>query len=122
MDRAHIAHIDTTHLPLQATLCFALPVTPNVSRSEITAHNSGSDGPQPSEELILGHIQALETIGYRTVGTPQARQGEIYVEEEVRKLADKCKKDGVLECDVWVQTGDGFHEYALLNRSRVKLC
>jgi hypothetical protein len=71
---------------------------------------SGAGGPQPSEELVLNHIRALETIGYRTVGTPQARRGELYVEEQVRALERQCQQDGVLDCTVFVQTGDGFHE------------
>lgn len=66
--------------------------------------------PQPSEEIVLGHIQKLEDIGYRTVGTEEAVRGEEYVIAEVRKIEERCKANGVLDCDVWIQRGNGYHE------------
>ncbi|ORY22823.1 hypothetical protein BCR39DRAFT_550650 [Naematelia encephala] len=74
--------------------------------------------PQVSEELVLKHIKALETIGYRTVGTPQALQGEEYVIEQVRKLEAQCD---VLKCEVWVQKGDGFHAFNILDHEVLKV-
>jgi hypothetical protein len=44
------------------------------------------------------------------VGTEEAKLGEDYVVDQVRSLEDRCKSNGVLECEVWVQTGSGFHE------------
>lgn len=67
--------------------------------------------PQPSEEIVLKHIQALEDIGYRTVGTEEAELGEQYVLAEVRKIEERCARNGVLNCEVWVQRGNGYHEY-----------
>lgn len=66
--------------------------------------------PQPSEEIVFGHIRALQDIGYRTVGTEEAELGERYVEAEVRKIVERCEKNGVLQCDLWVQRGNGYHE------------
>ena len=57
---------------------------------------------------MLSHIRALETVGYRTVGTEEALRGEQYVASEVRKLEQQCKAS-VLTCDVWVQKGSGYH-------------
>lgn len=65
--------------------------------------------PQGSEENVLTHIRALEEIGYRTVGTEEAVQGEVYVEQEVRKLVQQCNDNDVLNCEVWVQRGQGYH-------------
>lgn len=76
----------------------------------LTTHRDIKGRPQPSEQLILSHIQALEDIGYRTVGTEEAKLGEDYVINQVRSLEDRCKSNGVLDCEVWVQTGSGFHE------------
>ncbi len=30
---------------------------------------------------------------------------------EVRKIEERCKANGVLDCDVWIQRGNGYHEY-----------
>lgn len=65
---------------------------------------------------MLGHIGALENIGYRTVGTEEAEAGELYVEDEVRKIVERCEANGVLECDLWVQRGNGYHEWARAER------
>jgi hypothetical protein len=46
------------------------------------------------------------------VGTPQAKAGEEYVINQVRLLEEWCR-DGVLECEVWVQKGSGYHAYAI---------
>jgi hypothetical protein len=27
----------------------------------------------------------------------------------VREIADRCHKNGVLDCEVWVQKGSGYH-------------
>lgn len=66
--------------------------------------------PQASEEIVLSHIRALEDIGYRTVGTEEAEAGERYVEAEVRNIVSRCEANGVLQCDLWVQRGNGYHE------------
>jgi len=52
-------------------------------------------------------MQALENIGYRTVGTEEALAGEEYVLDQVNQIAARCK---LLECEVSVQKGSGFHE------------
>jgi hypothetical protein len=57
----------------------------------------------------MRHIAELERIGYRTVGTLEAQQGEEYVESQVRSLASRCDSGGVLDCQVWVQKGTGYH-------------
>lgn len=57
----------------------------------------------------MRHVQALEDCGFRTVGTDEAVCGELYVEQEVRKIADRCLLNGVLDCEVWVQKGSGYH-------------
>lgn len=85
------------------------------------AQNSGSntwyhtrhlpDGtPVVSEGNILKHIQALEDIGYRIVGTEEAEAGELYVYDQVEALANQCSLSEVLECHVWYQKGDGMHQ------------
>ncbi|WWD16980.1 hypothetical protein CI109_101414 [Kwoniella shandongensis] len=76
--------------------------------------------PQPAEELILGHIQALETIGYRTVGTYEAIAGEEYVLSEVQKLVRICDEGGNLKCDWWAQKGSGFHAFEILEHEVLK--
>lgn len=58
----------------------------------------------------MSHIQALEDIGYRTVGTEEAVKGEQYVEQQVRLIAERCEKNGVLDCEVYVQKGSGYHQ------------
>ena len=96
--------------PVEAALPTARALTAYVGLFGYLAHSRSVNGPQVSEETIIAHVAALEDIGYRTVGTHQARQGEVYVEEQVRGIAKRCEADGVLDCDVWIQTGDGFHE------------
>lgn len=51
-------------------------------------------------------MQALEDIGYRTVGTEEALAGEEYVLDQVKQIASRCKS---LECEVMVQKGSGYH-------------
>lgn len=68
-----------------------------------------SGRPQPSEEIVIKHITALEHIGFRTVGTEEAVRGEQYVEAEALKIKERCDAGGVLDCEVWVQRGDGYH-------------
>ncbi|WWC94440.1 hypothetical protein V866_001285 [Kwoniella sp. B9012] len=76
--------------------------------------------PQPSEQLILGHIESLETIGYRTVGTSEAVKGEEYVLGEVRKIVSRCEESDVLNCEWWVQQGSGFHSFDILDHEVLK--
>lgn len=66
--------------------------------------------PVVSEFNILKHIQALEDIGYRIVGTEEAEAGELYVYDQVEALANQCALSEVLECSVWYQKGDGMHQ------------
>lgn len=80
-----------------------------VCGSRLTSRDANGK-PQPSEEIVLKHIQALEDIGYRTVGTEEAGRGEQYVLSEVRKIEERCKRNGVLDCQVWAQRGNGYHE------------
>jgi hypothetical protein len=63
--------------------------------------------PQASEDVAVSHMQALEDIGYRTVGTEEALAGEEYVLDQVNLIASRCK---LLECEVSVQKGSGYHE------------
>lgn len=75
---------------------------------------SDADGrPQPSEEIVLSHVQALENIGYRTVGTHEALAGEQYVLNQVLELVEKCNAGGILNCEWWHQKGSGFHASAV---------
>ena len=67
------------------------------------------DHPRPSEHSVLSHVKALEDIGFRIVGLPQARQGERYVIDQVNELQRRCHADGVLICDVFIQEGAGYH-------------
>ncbi|WWD03211.1 hypothetical protein V865_001261 [Kwoniella europaea PYCC6329] len=76
--------------------------------------------PQPSEQLILGHIESLENIGYRTVGTSEAVKGEEYVLGEVRKIVSRCEEGDVLNCEWWVQQGSGFHSFDILDHEVLK--
>ncbi|WVW84285.1 hypothetical protein I302_106316 [Kwoniella bestiolae CBS 10118] len=76
--------------------------------------------PQPSEQLILGHIESLENIGFRTVGTDEAVRGEEYVLGEVRKIVSRCEEGGVLDCEWWVQQGSGFHSFDILDHEVLK--
>ncbi|WVQ67426.1 uncharacterized protein L199_005623 [Kwoniella botswanensis] len=76
--------------------------------------------PQPSEQLILGHIDSLENIGYRTVGTSEAVKGEEYVLGEVRKIVSRCEEGDVLNCEWWVQQGSGFHSFDILDHEVLK--
>ncbi|WVO15261.1 hypothetical protein L204_102917 [Cryptococcus depauperatus] len=76
--------------------------------------------PQPSEEIVLKHIAALEKIGCRTVGTPQALAGEEYVLEQVLSLVEKCEQGGVLNCEWWHQKGSGFHAFEILDHEVLK--
>jgi biotin operon repressor len=70
-----------------------------------------ADGtPVVSEANIIKHIQALEDIGYRIVGTEEAEAGELYVYDQVEALANQCALSEVLECNVWYQKGDGMHQ------------
>jgi hypothetical protein len=64
-----------------------------------------------SEANILKHVQVLEDIGYRIVGTEEAEAGEKYVYDQVEALANQCALSEVLECNVWYQKGDGMHQY-----------
>ncbi|WRT66692.1 uncharacterized protein IL334_003653 [Kwoniella shivajii] len=76
--------------------------------------------PQPSESLILGHIGALEDIGYRTVGTHEAVAGEEYVLSQVQKILRRCEEGGVLNCEWWVQQGSGFHSFDIIDHAVLK--
>lgn len=82
----------------------------------MTTISSPSGRPQPAESNVLRHIGELERIGYRTVGSPEAVLGEDYVIAEVEKLDKMCKsqKGAKLDCDVWVQSGTGYHSYVQL--------
>ncbi|WVQ99736.1 hypothetical protein IAU59_006878 [Kwoniella sp. CBS 9459] len=79
-----------------------------------------SGRPQPSEERILAHIDALETIGYRTVGTHEAIAGEQYVLGEVQKLLIQCEEGGVLNCEWWEQKGSGYHAFDIVDHEVLK--
>ncbi|OXG17593.1 hypothetical protein C367_05083 [Cryptococcus neoformans Ze90-1] len=80
-----------------------------------------ADGrPQPSEEIVLSHIQALENIGYRTVGTHEALAGEQYVLNQVLELVEKCNAGGILNCEWWHQKGSGFHAFEIIDHEVLK--
>ncbi|WVQ77899.1 hypothetical protein IAR50_007604 [Cryptococcus sp. DSM 104548] len=76
--------------------------------------------PQPSEEVVRSHIQALEDIGYRIVGTPEALAGEQYVLDQVLELVEECNAKNVLNCEWWHQKGDGFHAFEILDHEVLK--
>jgi hypothetical protein len=67
--------------------------------------------PVVSEGNIRQHIQALENIGFRIIGTDEAVLGEEYVYNIMDDLNEKCKASKVLECTLWLQEGDGMHQY-----------
>ncbi|KAJ9121564.1 hypothetical protein QFC22_002183 [Naganishia vaughanmartiniae] len=80
-----------------------------------------SDGtPVVSEANIMKHIQELENIGYRIVGTEEAEQGEIYVFDQAEALANKCAMSDVLECNLWYQKGDGMHQFDIMDHAVLK--
>ncbi|KIR26373.1 hypothetical protein I307_04372 [Cryptococcus deuterogattii 99/473] len=80
-----------------------------------------ADGrPQPSEEIVLSHVQALENIGYRTVGTHEALAGEQYVLNQVLELVEKCNAGGILNCEWWHQKGSGFHAFEIIDHEVLK--
>ncbi|KAJ9107223.1 hypothetical protein QFC20_003758 [Naganishia adeliensis] len=80
-----------------------------------------SDGtPVVSEANIIKHIQALEDIGYRIVGTQEAEAGELYVYDQVEELANQCALSEVLECNVWYQKGDGMHQFDIMDHAVLK--
>ncbi|KAL0245460.1 hypothetical protein I308_104589 [Cryptococcus tetragattii IND107] len=80
-----------------------------------------ADGrPQPSEEIVLSHVQALENIGYRTVGTHEALAGEHYVLSQVLELVEKCNAGGILNCEWWHQKGSGFHAFEIIDHEVLK--
>ncbi|ODO08317.1 hypothetical protein L198_00041 [Cryptococcus wingfieldii CBS 7118] len=80
-----------------------------------------ADGiPQPSEEVVRSHIQALEDIGYRIVGTPAALAGEQYVLDQVLELVEQCNARNVLNCEWWHQKGDGLHAFEILDHEVLK--
>ncbi|WWC69875.1 uncharacterized protein I206_103818 [Kwoniella pini CBS 10737] len=85
----------------------------------LSPYDSNGD-PQPSEKLILSHIEALENIGYRTVGTRESVLGEQYVVEQVINLLDICEKSDVLNCEWWSQQGSGFHSFDILDHEVLK--
>jgi hypothetical protein len=66
--------------------------------------------PVLSELNIIHHVQTLEDIGYRIIGTDEAVLGEQYVYDVMEGLAESCAKSTVLECDLWMQVGDGMHQ------------
>lgn len=70
---------------------------------------SPSGAPQFSEALARAHVQALEDIGYRIVGTPEHASGRDYVLAEARRLAALCAGVAGLECEVELQRGNGSH-------------
>lgn len=78
------------------------------------------DGLGVSEINIMEHIQALENIGYRTVGTEEAVAGEVYVYERVKELQQRCNAAGVMSCDVWWQQGDGLHQFDIMGHAVLK--
>lgn len=96
--------------PYDHSKSLILPLQPRYSANN---HSDASGRAQPSEEIALSHVQALEDIGYRTVGTNEALQGEEYVLEQARALQKKCE-GGVLICEVWEQIGSGGHSYVSL--------
>ncbi|TXT09032.1 hypothetical protein VHUM_02506 [Vanrija humicola] len=76
---------------------------------------------QPSEEIVLKHIAGLENCGYRTVGTHEAVCGEQYVIGEARKIADRCAANGVLDCELDVQKGNGYHMFSIMDHDVLKV-
>ncbi|KAJ9119852.1 hypothetical protein QFC24_005566 [Naganishia onofrii] len=80
-----------------------------------------SDGtPVVSEANIMKHIQVLEDIGYRIVGTVEAVEGELYVLDQAEALANKCAMSDVLECNLWYQKGDGMHQFDIMDHAVLK--
>ena len=72
--------------------------------------------PQLSEARILAHAQRLsEEIGFRTVGTREHANGDVYVLLQAEALRKQCEEivravpGRKLECEVWHQIGSGSH-------------
>ncbi|WVQ80122.1 hypothetical protein IAT38_002223 [Cryptococcus sp. DSM 104549] len=76
--------------------------------------------PQPAEANVLAHIQALEDIGYRTVGTYEALAGEKYVLDQVLELVERCNAGAVLNCEWFHQKGSGFHAFEIIDHEVLK--
>ncbi|WWC62230.1 uncharacterized protein I303_104826 [Kwoniella dejecticola CBS 10117] len=106
-------------LPILTILPFYLSKLHYTLPEPLPPHDSNGD-PQPSESLILGHIESLENIGYRTVGTRESVLGEQYVVDEVMKLLDQCEGSEVLRCESWTQQGSGFHSFDILDHEVLK--
>ena len=66
--------------------------------------------PVVSEINIISHVQRLEDIGYRVIGTEEAVEGEQYVYDVMQNLLAQCTRSHVLECSLWMQEGDGMHQ------------
>lgn len=58
----------------------------------------------------MNHVQRLEDIGYRIIGTYEAVDGEQYVYDVMQGLLEQCDRSNVLECSLWMQEGDGMHQ------------
>ncbi len=121
LDILAMAHTDILNRPIpliEITLRFTSTSSPDVSLypnisylgSALTIGCSDVNGrAQPSERNVLSHINELEKIGFRSVGTPQAIRGEEYIIDQVRLHESRCMAGGVLNCEVWVQKGSGYH-------------
>lgn len=96
-----------------AKLHYRLPTPVNVL-------NAADGTPIVSEGNILAHIAALEEIGFRIVGTEEAVKGEEYVIDEVVKLKERCDEGGIIKCDMWIQIGDGVHQFDIMEHPVLK--
>lgn len=97
----------TLHAASASTTLVSYPSAPLSPAHALIWVNRNDDGqPQISGAFAMSHMQALEDIGYRTVGTEEAVAGEEYVLDQVRQIAARCKH---LQCEVDVQKGSGYH-------------
>ncbi|WWC88985.1 uncharacterized protein L201_003900 [Kwoniella dendrophila CBS 6074] len=106
-------------LPILTVLPFYLSKL-HYKLPEVLSPYDSNGIPQVSEQSILGHIESLENIGYRTVGTHEAIQGEQYVLDQVHKLVNRCEQTKILNCEWWVQQGSGFHSFDILDHEVLK--
>lgn len=84
------------------------------------SYNYELSTPQFSEHKALEHIQALEDVGYRIVGTKEHAAGLEYVLRVADELIEKCLAFPELECEVWHQQGSGSHRFNIMDHDVLK--
>ncbi|KAK0459622.1 uncharacterized protein EV420DRAFT_1620165 [Desarmillaria tabescens] len=84
--------------------------------------NNRTNLPQICEANILEYSRILsEDIGYRTVGTAEHAQADLWMHQTIKDIKTECdrivKESGgrKLECEIWRQEGSGSHRFDIMN-------